>query len=76
MMPERPNGITDRRITSHRVAPMASAASTWPRGTCRKTSRDTAEMIGRIITARTTPVLNIVFWNDDPGAWKIGIQPK
>ena len=56
MTPERPKGSTDRRMISQRVAPSASAASTWARGTCRKTSREIAAMIGRIITARTTPV--------------------
>ena len=46
--------------TSHRVAPSASAASICPRGVWTNTSRVTAVMIGRIITASTIPAVKIV----------------
>ncbi|SII56669.1 Uncharacterised protein [Mycobacteroides abscessus subsp. abscessus] len=46
------------RTTSHLVAPKASAASIWPLGVWMKTSRVTAAMIGRIITASTMPPVN------------------
>ena len=39
MTPGRLKGRTAVRIISQRVAPSASAASWWARGTCRKTSR-------------------------------------
>ena len=49
----------------------------WSRGTWRNTSRLTAEMIGMIITASTTPALNIVCVKDDPpGVANSGIQPR
>src|SRR5579875_283499 len=60
MTPLRPNGKTVMRITSHLVAPSACAASICGCGACRNTSRDTDEMIGRIITASTTPAVNTV----------------
>ena len=60
MMPLRPNGSTVIRMTSHLVAPSACAASIWGRGVCLNTSRDTEVMIGRIITASTTPAVKIV----------------
>ena len=46
-------GSTAIRIISQRVAPSASAASSWRRGVCRKISRQMAVMIGRIMTAST-----------------------
>src|SRR3712207_3105481 len=58
--PERPNGRTAMRIISQRVAPRASAASSCSLGVCRKISRDTAVMIGRIITASTSPAGGLV----------------
>ena len=48
-----PNGRTVIRIISQRVAPSASAPSRSVRGVWENTSRVTAVMIGRIITART-----------------------
>ena len=48
------------RMTSQRVAPSACAASMWKRGAWENTSRVTAVMIGRIITASTTPPVKIV----------------
>ena len=48
------------RMTSQRVAPSACAASIWKRGVWENTSRVTAVMIGRIITASTTPPVKIV----------------
>ena len=59
MTPERPNGRTAVRIISQRVAPSASAASSCRRGVCRNTSRLTAVMIGRIITASTIATVSI-----------------
>ena len=58
--PDRPNGSTVVLTTSHRVAPSASAASIWSCGVCTKTSRVTAVMIGRIITAKTIPPVKMV----------------
>ena len=58
--PLRPNGSTEVRIISQRVAPSASAASTWSRGTCRNTSREIEEMIGRIMIARMMPAVKTV----------------
>ncbi|MNW62287.1 hypothetical protein D3C74_404070 [compost metagenome] len=51
--PERPNGRTAMRTISQRVAPRAREASSWSTGVWRNTSRETAVMIGRIMTART-----------------------
>ena len=42
------------------MAPSARAASIWPRGVWTNTSRVTAVMIGRIITASTMPAVKIV----------------
>ncbi len=58
MMPERPKGSTDMRMTSHRVAPSASAASSCIFGTWRKTSRLTLVTIGRIMIASRMPTVN------------------
>src|SRR5690606_17409558 len=55
--PGRPNGSTAMRIISQRVAPRASEASSWRTGVWRNTSRATAVMIGRIITASTIPAV-------------------
>ena len=60
MMPERPNGMTACWIISQRVAPSAREASSCSRGVCRNTSRFTAVMIGRIMTASTMPTTRIV----------------
>src|SRR5690554_5447738 len=73
--PERPNGRTAVRIISQRVAPSASAASSCRRGVWRNTSRATAVMIGRIMTASTTAAVRTFF----AGAWypaKIGMNPS
>ena len=72
MIPDRPNGSTAIRIISQRVAPSASAASSCSLGVCRNTSRDTAVMIGRIITARVTPTTSIVRPVTDTGPAKKG----
>src|SRR6185436_15492771 len=74
--PERPNGSTAIRIISQRVAPSASAASSCSFGVWRKTSRDTAVMIGRIITASTRPATSIVRPVADTGPAKNGNQPN
>jgi hypothetical protein len=60
MMPERAYGSTASQIISHRVAPSANAASRCDRGTASNTSRVTAEMYGRIITARMHPDANML----------------
>jgi hypothetical protein len=69
-----PNGSTAIRIISQRVAPNARAPSSSLRGVCEKTSRDTAETTGRIITASTTPAVSIVRPVTDAGPLKNGIQ--
>ena len=51
MVPLRPKGRTVIRTTSHWVAPRAWAASMWPCGVCRNTSRVMAVTIGRIMIA-------------------------
>src|SRR6201996_1483129 len=58
--PLRPNGSTVIRTTSHLVAPSACAASMCGLGVCRKTSRDTEVMMGRTITANTTPAVSML----------------
>lgn len=66
------------RTTSHLVAPSAMAPSTCIVGVRSKTSRLTAVMIGRIITATTMPAVKMV----PPSCTftlplaKIGIQPR
>src|SRR5699024_1478768 len=55
MMPARAKGKTVILIISHWVAPSARAASSCSLGVCRKISRQSAVMIGRIMTASTTP---------------------
>ena len=77
MMPERANGSTEIRITSQRVAPSASAASSCIRGTCRKTSRLTLVMIGRIMIASRMPTVNSERAADAGSVlWKMSVQPK
>ena len=73
---ERPNGSTVVLIISQRVAPSACAPSCSLRGVCEKTSRETAEMIGRIITARTSPTTSIVRPVIEAGPAKIGMKPS
>jgi len=55
VIPGRAYGSTTDQIVSHLVAPRASAASRWLRGTARRTSREIAVMIGRIMIARMIP---------------------
>ena len=74
-MPLRPKGKTAMRIISHRVAPSASAASSWRTGVCRKISRQIAVMIGTTITARTIAAVKIVRPVLDTGPAKSGNQP-
>ncbi len=78
--PERPNGSTAERITSHLVAPSAQAASMVSRGVCSSTSRDTAETTGMIMMASTRPAISrlLPYWPASVAVrlWKIGIQPK
>ena len=76
MMPDRPNGSTAILIISHLVAPSASAASSCSRGVCRNTSRLTALMIGRIITASTRPATSIVRPVVEAGPAKSGMKPR
>ncbi len=76
MMPGRPNGRTAVWIISQRVAPRASAASSCSFGVCRKTSRQSAVTIGRIMTARTTATVKIVRPVPETGPAKSGNQPN
>ena len=71
-----PNGRTVIRIISQRVAPSACAPSCSLRGVCEKTSRATAETIGRIITASTSPATSIVRPVIEAGPSKIGMKPS
>ena len=71
-----PKGRTTIRIISQRVAPSARAPSSSLRGVCAKTSRAIAEMIGRIITASTSPAVSMVLPVTDAGPSKRGIQPS
>ena len=71
-----PNGSTAIRIISQRVAPSAIAPSSSRRGVCAKTSRATAETIGRIITASTTPTTSIVRPVAEAGPAKSGMKPR
>ena len=75
-MPERPNGSTAIRIISQRVAPSASAASSCSTGVCRKTSRQIAVMIGRIMTASTMATVRMVRPVPETGGAKSGNQPR
>ncbi|BCJ38324.1 hypothetical protein Athai_58270 [Actinocatenispora thailandica] len=52
-MPGRPYGRTAVRIISHRVAPSASAASSFAFGVCTNTSRHSAVVIGSTMIAST-----------------------
>ena len=76
MTDDLPNGRTVIRIISQRVAPSASAPSWSLRGVCEKTSRATAETIGRIITASTIPATNIVRPVVEAGPSKNGMKPR
>ena len=58
------------------MAPSASAASICARGVCENTSRVTAVMIGRIITASTTPTTSIVRPVADAGPSNSGMNPS
>jgi hypothetical protein len=71
-----PNGSTAIRIISQRVAPRASAPSSSLRGVCEKTSRETAETTGRIITASTTPAVSMVRPVTEAGPSKNGMNPS
>src|SRR3954452_19255062 len=73
---ERPNGSTVMRIISQRVAPRASAPSRSARGVWENTSRITAVMIGRIITASTIPTTNMVRPVEDDGPLKKGMKSR
>ena len=59
MMPPLPNGSTTVRIMPHLVPPSASAPSFSPGGACEKTSRMTEVQIGTIISATTSPAMNV-----------------
>ncbi len=74
MMLDRPYGITAIRIISQRVAPSASAASSCSVGAWPEASRAMAEMIGRIITASTSPAVNIVRPVADGGPANSGMK--
>ena len=74
MTADLPKGSTDIRIISQRVAPNANAPSSSRRGVCEKTSRATAETIGRIIRARMSPAVSMVRPVTEAGPAKNGIQ--
>ena len=76
MTPDLPKGSTTDLIISQRVAPSASAASSCRRGVCRKISRDTAVMIGRIMTARTTEAEARFFIGAVGSPAKSGMKPR
>ena len=63
------------RIISQRVAPRASAASSWRTGVCRKISRQIAVMIGTTMTARTIAAVKIVRPVAETGPEKSGNHP-
>src|SRR5256712_1481967 len=73
-IPARAYRRTAIRVVSHRVAPRLKAASRWLSGTARRASRDTAEMVGMIMTARSTPAVNLSVPMGFP--WKMGRNPK
>jgi hypothetical protein len=76
MIEDLPNGRTVIRIISHRVAPSARAPSWSFFGVWVKTSRATAETIGRIITASTRPATSIVRPVAEAGPSKNGMKPS
>jgi hypothetical protein len=76
MIEDLPKGRTVILIISQRVAPNASAPSCSLRGVCEKTSRATAETIGRIITVKTRPATNIVRPVTEAGPSKKGMKPS
>ena len=76
MMPGLPNGSTAVRIISQWVAPRARAPSLWAVGTCWKTSREIAVMIGSTMIARIRPAKASVLLALNPASPKNGIQPN
>src|SRR2546426_1858004 len=72
-IPARAYRRTATRVVSHRVAPRLKAASRWLSGTARRASRETAEMVGMIMTARMTPAVNLSVPMGFP--WKMGRNP-
>src|SRR6058998_1540494 len=73
-IPARAYRRTATRVVSQRVAPRLKAASRWLSGTARRASRETAEMVGMIMTARMTPAVNLSVPMGFP--WKMGRNPK
>ena len=75
---ERQHGGADHLPLGARRAPRRRRWS--PRGTCRKTSRQTADTIGMIMIASTMPAISrdLPNWLAVVAVWllKIGIQPK
>ena len=76
MMPGLPKGSTAVRIISHWVAPRARAPSLCVVGTCAKTSREIAVMIGRIMMARIRPANARVLLARKFSSRNNGIQPN
>jgi hypothetical protein len=64
------------RIISQRVAPRARAASRCSAGAWENTSRASALMIGRIITASTSPAVSMVRPVAEAGPAKNGMNPR
>ena len=52
IMPSRAKGTTTCQVDSHLVAPSASAASRWSRGTASNASREMEMMNGKVMMAR------------------------
>src|SRR3954454_1531427 len=75
MTADLPNGSTDMRIISQRVAPSAIAPSCRRLGVWVKTSRATAETIGMIITAITRLATSMVRPVAEAGPLKMGMKP-
>ena len=57
-MPDRAAGTTTRTMVSQRVAPSAREASRRERGTARRASSETEQMVGRLMMASTSEALS------------------
>ena len=73
-IPARPLRSTPVRTISHRVAPSASTASRWWRGTATSTSRVIEAMIGMIMIAKMIPAASMPMPNGGPV--KSPVQPS
>jgi len=73
-IPEKPASITAVLIVSQGVAPNALTPSRNVVGIDKKTSRQTAVIVGRIMTAKINPAVKIPIPNGGP--LKKGTNPK